>query len=175
MEALLRILSIIFLVLSACLIGLDSQRIVLFHLISRKASFKDMNALYVLVWIDSAAAVYNLLQVCRCYKLPDLKKDKPASYIYLEWGFYLLDQAAVYVVFAAHSAAAQASIIALTGQKNFQWMKLCDRYTRFCIQIGGALLCGYFACLVMAITSSISAYVLFKRYSPQKFMVLKGK
>lgn len=42
----------------------------------------------VTVWIDTAAAVYNLLQLFRRYS-----KDLAASdYRYVAWGIYLLDQ-----------------------------------------------------------------------------------
>lgn len=84
-------------------------------------------------------------------------------------------QAAVYTVFAAQSAAVEASAIALAGVRSLQWMKLCNRFTRFCIQIGGALLCGYAAVLVLVVVSSLSAFQLFRLYSPKKFLQLKGK
>ncbi|KAK6136964.1 hypothetical protein DH2020_029291 [Rehmannia glutinosa] len=177
-EAFLRILSTVLFALTACLVGFDTQTKVLFYTLTNKATFKDLNALYVIVWIDTAVAVYNLLQVLRSYILPGFRKDLKASYRYLRWGIYLLDQgfqAAAYVVFAATMAAVQASTLAVTGEKSFQWMKVCNRYTRFCVQIGGALLCGSIAAILMAITSSISAYALFRHYSPKKFLQLKGK
>ncbi|KAG6411793.1 hypothetical protein SASPL_129877 [Salvia splendens] len=134
----------------------------------------------VLVWIDVAAAVYNLLQLITSYKV-----QRFATNIYVSWGIFLLDQkdggvfnecnmqAAAYTVFGATAAAVQGSTIAITGEKSFQWMKLCNRFTRFCFQIGGALICGYAAALLMAITASISAYSLFRFYSPKRFLVLK--
>lgn len=82
-------------------------------------------------------------------------------------------QAAAYTVFGATAAAVQGSTIAITGEKSFQWMKLCNRFTRFCFQIGGALICGYVAAVLMAITASISAYSLFQFYSPKRFLMLK--
>lgn len=87
---------------------------------------------------------------------------------------YML-QAVVYITFAANTAAVAASVLAITGADNFAWMKLCNKYTRFCIQIGGALLCGYFASIFMAILSSISAFNLFRLYSPKQFLLLKPK
>ncbi|CAI9779642.1 unnamed protein product [Fraxinus pennsylvanica] len=84
-------------------------------------------------------------------------------------------KAAAYIVFAANSAAAQASMLAVTGESSFQWMKVCNRFTRFCIEIGGALLCGYFASIFMVVISSVSAYNLFRFYSPKQFLLLKGK
>ncbi|KAI3444146.1 hypothetical protein Pfo_000811 [Paulownia fortunei] len=174
-EAFLRILSTLLLALAACLVGFDTQTKDLFHLVTKKATFRDLNALYVIVWIDTAGAVYNLLQLFRSYILPGFRKDPTASYRYLAWGIYLSDQAAAYVVFAANMAAVQGSSLAVTGEKSFQWMKLCNSYTRFCIQIGGALLCSCTAAILMAITSSISAYALFRLYSPKNFLLLKGK
>ncbi|XP_022854003.1 CASP-like protein 2C1 [Olea europaea var. sylvestris] len=174
-EAFLRVLSTVFLVLTVCLVAFDAQTKLLFYSVVRKATFRDLNALFVLVWIDSAAAVCNLLQLFRGYILPGSKEDLTSNYRYLAWGFCLLDQAAAYIVFAANSAAAQASMLAVTGESSFQWMKVCNRFTRFCIQIVGALLCAYCASIFMAVISSISAYNLFRFYSPKKFLLLKGK
>ncbi|CAA2994963.1 CASP 2C1 [Olea europaea subsp. europaea] len=174
-EAFLRVLVILIMVLTACLVGFDAQTKLLFYSIVRKATFRDMNALIVLVWIDSAAAVYNLLQLFRGYVLPGSKEDLTSNYKYLAWSLFLLDQAAVYIVFAANSAAVQASMFAVTGESSLQWMKLCNRFTRFCMQIAGALLCGYFASIFMAVISAMSAYNLFRFYSSKQFLLLKGK
>ncbi|KAF9614457.1 hypothetical protein IFM89_018693 [Coptis chinensis] len=91
----------------------------------------------------------------------------------MAWFSLLLDQVVAYVSFAANSAAAQASLIAVTGASSFQWMKVCNIYTRFCIQIGGGLACGYAASLLMAAVSSFSAFILFRFYSPTEFLALK--
>ncbi|KAL4279705.1 hypothetical protein GQ457_03G045090 [Hibiscus cannabinus] len=61
-EALLRLTAISLLVLTACLVGFDSQRKVIFY-IDKKASFKDLRALVGLVYITSLAAAYNLVQL----------------------------------------------------------------------------------------------------------------
>ncbi|MCE3215564.1 putative xyloglucan endotransglucosylase/hydrolase protein 25 [Datura stramonium] len=99
---------------------------------------------------------------------------KQSSYMNY-WLFFFLDQAVVYTVFAANSAAIEASAIALIGIKSLQWMKICNRFTRFCIQIGGALLLGYVAVLVLIVVSSLSAFQLFRLYSPNHFLQLKTK
>lgn len=82
-------------------------------------------------------------------------------------------QFAAYITFAANSAATVAAVLAITGAEEFQWMKLCNRFTRFCFQMGGALLCGYVASILMALISFISAYNLFRNYSPNRFLHLK--
>lgn len=84
-------------------------------------------------------------------------------------------QVAVYLTFGANSAAFEAALFALTGSEAFQWMKVCNRFTRFCHLIGGALLSGFVASLLMALISTISAYNVFRMYSPKWFMRLKGK
>jgi len=83
-------------------------------------------------------------------------------------------QIAVYITFAANTAALEASMIAVSGAEAFQWLKLCDRFRRFCVQIGGALLCGYAASFLMALISSVSAYNLFRFYSPNWFLRFKA-
>ena len=91
-------------------------------------------------------------------------------FLFLVFGFL---QIAVYVTFATNSAALQGSLMAVTGQDDFQWMKLCNKFTRFCVQVGGALVCCYLACIVMILLSSLSAFNLFRLYSPKRFMLLK--
>ncbi|CAA0809708.1 CASP-like protein 2C1 [Striga hermonthica] len=167
MEALLRIISVVMLALTACLVAFDSQTKTLFFTLTKTATFRDMNALYVIVWIDTAVATYNLLQLLRGYMLPGFRKDLTPSHRFVGWAVYLLDQVATYTVFAGNTAAVQASMLAVTGEKSLQWMKVCNKFTRFCTQIGGALLCGYVAAILMVITSSISAYGLFRLYSPK--------
>lgn len=65
-------------------------------------------------------------------------------------------------------------MLAITGSDAFQWLKVCDKFTRFCVQIGGALLCGYAASIIMALISTISAYQVFRMYSPKWFLRLKN-
>ncbi|XP_073147362.1 CASP-like protein 2C1 [Henckelia pumila] len=170
-EILFRICATVLLVLTSCLVGFGHQTKVLFGVITKKATFRDLNSLYVLVWIDTAAAAYNLMQLLfRGYFKKDLSRT---SYLYLAWGFYILDQGVVYMVFAATSSAMQGSMLGVTGEKSFAWMKVCDKFTRFCFQIGGALACGYVATVLMAIISSMSAFNLFRLYSPKQFLRLK--
>ncbi|XP_051120981.1 CASP-like protein 2C1 [Andrographis paniculata] len=179
MEDVVRSVSTAMLVLTACLVALDTQTKIIILTFAKKATFTDLNALYVLVWIDAAAASYNLIQLLRSYMMPRFRQQQQqhqlvsCNYLAWAWATYLSDQATVYVVFAANTAATQASILAITGEKSFGWMKLCNRYTRFCMQIGGALFCGYVAVILMAITSSISGYALFRHYSPKHFLILK--
>lgn len=67
-----------------------------------------------------------------------------------------------------------ASALAITGAESLQWMKWCNKFTSFCIQVGGALLCGYAATFFMAIVSSLSAFSVLRLYSPKHFLALKG-
>ncbi|GMI92882.1 CASP-like protein 2C1 [Hibiscus trionum] len=175
MEALLRLSAISMLVLTACLVGFDSQTKVIFSYIEKKASFKDLRALVELVYITSLAAAYNLLQLS-CSSLPAwCKGSSKQSSTYLPWLRFILDQAAVYVVFAGNTAATAHALLVVTGEENFQWLNWCDKYTRFCVQIGGSLLCGFVASLAMIFIASISAFNLFRLYSPTKLLHLKPK
>ncbi|KAM3269777.1 CASP-like protein 2C1 [Capsicum chacoense] len=174
-EFMLRLFATLLLALTACLVGFDSQTKVLFYTLHMKATFKYLNALCVLVWIDAAVAGYNVLQLLRCFFITTSKGDIKQSYYKNYWVFFLLDQAIVYTVFAANSAAVEASAIALIGIKSLQWMKICNKFTRFCVQIGSALLLGYLAVLVLFLISSLSAFQLFRHYSPKHFLQLKTK
>ncbi|WRX33825.1 Casparian strip membrane protein domain - like 10 [Theobroma cacao] len=187
-EAFLRLCAILLLVLTACLVGFDSQTKVIFY-VEKKASFKDLRALIGLVYITSLAAAYNLVQLS-CYSFSARRKgSSPQSYKYLAWlpncvsfdtkytavtNGYTYKAAAVYVVFAGNFAAFEHALLVVTGEQNFQWMKWCNKYTRFCFQIGGSLLCGCVASLIMVFIASISAFNLFRLYSPKKFLLLKA-
>jgi len=85
----------------------------------------------------------------------------------------ICEQIAVYITFSTNTAAAGASLIAVKGSEAFQWVKVCDKFKRFCVQIGGAFLCGYVASILMALVSTISAYKVFRMYSPKGFLRLK--
>ncbi|KAE9602412.1 putative casparian strip membrane protein [Lupinus albus] len=174
-EVYLRVSGIIVLVLTACLVAFDNQTKVIFLTIEKKATYKDMNALKILVYVTSAAAGYNMLQLCKYFVLAYSWGKFKGSYIYMAWISLLLDQVAVYITFAANSAAVEASVLAITGSETFEWMKVCNRFTRFCFQIGGAVLFGYVASIIMALISTISTYKVFRMYSPKCFLRLKTR
>lgn len=85
----------------------------------------------------------------------------------------LPQQMVAYLSLATTAAATEASFLAVTGANTFQWSKLCTKFTRFCHQIGGGLLCAITASLLMAAIASISAFYLFRLYSPKRFFSLK--
>nr|XP_023916752.1 CASP-like protein 2C1 [Quercus suber] len=168
----LRVSAVLSFVLTACLVGLDAQTKIIFF-IARKATYRDLEAFRILLYVDSAAAGYNLLQLCKGLISAWFEGNLKGAYIYISWIVFLLDQLAAYITFAANSAALEAAVLAVTGAEEFQWIKLCNRFTRFCFQIGGALFCGYVASILMALISFISAYNLFRNYSPKRFLHLK--
>ncbi|KAM7472802.1 hypothetical protein LguiA_010985 [Lonicera macranthoides] len=175
-EALLRICVTLLFLITACVVRFDTQTKTLFYSFTRKATFRDLNVLFILVFIESAAAAYNMLQLVKCLlSSSGFKGDTNGLNKNIAWACFLLDQAVVYITFAANTAAVEASVVAITGADSFAWMKLCNKYTRFCVQIGGAIFCGYFASIFMAILSSISAFNLFRLYSPKQFLLLKPK
>ncbi|KAK7388493.1 hypothetical protein VNO78_23309 [Psophocarpus tetragonolobus] len=170
-EVHLRVSAILVLVLTTCLVAFDTQTKVVFLSIEKKATYKDLGALKILVYVTSAAAGYNFLQLCKHSTWP--RKNFQGSYMCKAWISFLLDQMGAYMVFGANTAAVGAAMLAITGSESFQWIKVCDRFTRFCVQVGGALLCGYVASMLMAIVSTISAYNVFRMYSPKWLLRLK--
>ncbi|KAL5699235.1 hypothetical protein ACHQM5_030168 [Ranunculus cassubicifolius] len=171
LHLLLRLSSVILCVSTALIVGLDQQTKPILATIERKATAKDLKALWDLMIIESVAACYNLLQLSLALNI----RVGGQNHVKLAWICFFLDQVVVYVSFGATSAAAQASVIAVTGVTSFQWMKLCKIYTRFCVQIGIGLACGYGASLLMALVSSVSAFNLFRFYSSTEFLVLKSR
>ncbi|KAI4335435.1 hypothetical protein L6164_014079 [Bauhinia variegata] len=174
-EISLRISAILVLVLTACVVAFDTQTKAIIFTIEKKASYRDLYALKILVYVTSAAAGYNLLQLCKYPALAYFGGIFKGSYMIVAWISLLLDQIMVYVTFAANSATFEAAMLGVTGAEALQWMKVCNKFTRFCIQIGGALLCCFAASILMAIMASVSAYKLFRMYSPNWFLRLKTK
>ncbi|KAI5675381.1 hypothetical protein M9H77_06331 [Catharanthus roseus] len=171
---LLRITATALLILTLLLVRFNTQTKVLFLTLVKKATYRDLDPLFVLVWVDLAAAAYNVVHVLICFFFP-IKEELGTIYRSLAWASYLVDQGVVYLVFAANSAATEASLLAVKGSNSFQWMKVCNRFTRFCYQVGGALFCGLLASIVLALVSSLSAYRLFRLYSTKQFLLLKKK
>ncbi|KAJ8750788.1 hypothetical protein K2173_015969 [Erythroxylum novogranatense] len=171
-EAFLRLCSILLLVLTACLVGLDSQKKFIFYL-EREVKYKYLKALIALVYVDSAVAVYNLLQLGKFLSFDPSKGNFKGSYLFVAWSCCLLDQLAVYVTFATATAALEHSVLVLQGAKVFQWMTWCSKFTGFCTQIGIGLFCGYAATILLAFISFISAFNLFRLYSPERFLLQK--
>ncbi|KDP36414.1 hypothetical protein JCGZ_08683 [Jatropha curcas] len=170
LEAFLRFSSIFLLLMTSLLIGLDSETKSVVYM-EKKVTCKDLKALLVLVYVDAVAAAYNLLQLSRCFKA---SYKSEASYRSVAWSCFLLDQIVVYITFAATAAAIEHSVLVVVGANAFQWMKWCNRFTRFCFQIGGSLFCSVTACALMVFISSISAFNLFRLYSPNQFLLLKS-
>lgn len=145
------------------------------------------------MYVTSAAAGYNLLQLCKHSTCS--RGNLKGSDMCVAWISLFLDQVsqlsakligeirvcvkiiceqiAAYITFGTNTASVGASMIAVKGSEAFQWIKVCDKFTRFCIQIGGAFLCGYVASILMLLISTISAYRVFRMYSPKWFLRLK--
>ncbi|KAL2338620.1 hypothetical protein Fmac_013066 [Flemingia macrophylla] len=122
-EVYLRVSVVVVLVLTACLVAFDTQTKVLLLTIEKKATYKDLNALKISVYVASVAAGYNLLQLCKHF--PWFRGNfKGSSYMCMAWICFLLDQMAVYLVFAANTATFGASMLAVTGSEAFQWLKV---------------------------------------------------
>lgn len=149
---------------AALLVGLNTQtETVLF--IRKKATVKDVQALWVLAMAAAAAAGYHLLQLLRCFYLSRFADGKPCRHRRaIAWLCFLLDKGCAYLTFATTVAAAQACVVALYGTHALQWTKLCNIYTRFCEQVAGSLVCAMLAAVGTALLSVVSARNLFRLY-----------
>ncbi|XP_077217390.1 CASP-like protein 2C1 [Tasmannia lanceolata] len=173
-EGFLRLSIFVLAVTGACLVGLDTQTKEVFLSIKRKATDRDLKALVVVVIVDAITAGYSFIQLSKSVIFAWFKENPGRYNPSLSWVCFLLDQMVAYICFGANAAGTQASLLAVTGATRFEWMKLCNIYTRFCDQIGGGLFCGTMASLLMAIVTSISAFRLFRLYSPHQFLLPKG-
>ncbi|XP_062178720.1 CASP-like protein 2C1 [Phragmites australis] len=148
---------------AAMLLGLSTQTETVL-LVRKKATVKDVQALWVLAMTAVAAAGYHLLQLLKCFYLGRFAVSPYRNSRALAWTCLLLDKACAYTTFATTVAATQACMIALEGAHAVQWIKLCNIYTRFCEQIGGSLALGMLAAAGTTVLSAVSARNLFRLY-----------
>ncbi|XBH77636.1 hypothetical protein VPH35_104077 [Triticum aestivum] len=153
---------------SALLLGLSAQtKTVLF--VRKKAVPKDVEALWVLIVAAAVAAGYHaarlLKRLCSGGRFAGGDDGRGCARA-VAWACFLLDKGCAYVVFASAIAALQACFVALTGVEPLQWSRLCDIYTRFCVQGAFGMVCGLAAAVGMALLSVFSARDLFRLYSP---------
>uniref|UniRef100_A0A1J3HQC6 CASP-like protein n=2 Tax=Noccaea caerulescens TaxID=107243 RepID=A0A1J3HQC6_NOCCA len=166
-EVILRLCIVFLLLLTSLLIGLGSQTKDIAY-IHKKVTFRELFALEVELYIVVVVAAYNMVQLGFGWFGTGQKTSNS------KWLSYLLDQTAAYLVLAVTSAAAQHSLLVLTGSEELQWMKWCYKFTRFCFQIGSGIFFNYMAALLMIILSSLSAFNLFRLYSPKRYFHFKS-
>ncbi|XP_068653482.1 CASP-like protein 2C1 [Aristolochia californica] len=172
-EALLRLLALISAVLAACLVALEKQTKKVFLSVEKTATYKELRALEVVVIVEAVVAGYHLVQLVKCLICTKVGTISSCCKLRSHWVRFLLDQVAAYMSLGGTAAAAQACVFAVTGLEAFQWTKLCNIYTRFCYTIAGGLFCGLVASLFTAAVASISAFHLFRLFSPNKWFALK--
>ncbi|CAN8230518.1 unnamed protein product [Cochlearia groenlandica] len=166
-EVILRLCIVALLLITCCLVGLDSQTKEI-AFINKKVTFRDLSALEVELCINVVIVVYNMIQLAIGWYTIAQKTSTS------KWLTYLLDQTAAYMILAGTSAAAQHSLLVLTGSKELQWMKWCYKFTTFCFQIGSAIILNYIAAALVILLSSFSAFSLFRLYSTKRFLHLKS-
>ncbi|GAB2224736.1 hypothetical protein Drorol1_Dr00005506 [Drosera rotundifolia] len=164
-ELVFRILICVLGVLAAALVGSDSQVRVFFS-IEKKAKFTDMKSMVFLVAANGIVATYSLNQVLRC--VVGMIRGSVLFSKSLAWIIFSGDQAVAYLSLSALAAALQSSIYGKQGQEEFQWIKICNMYGKFCNQAGEGVASAVVVTLSMAIVSSISAYSLFRLYGRNK-------
>lgn len=163
-EVILRFVMFALALVAAVRVGTDTQTRTIFT-IEKKAKFSDMKALVFLVVINGIVAAYSLLQGLRC--VLSMYTQSPLTSKPLAWLIFALDQTIAYFSIAAAAAAAESAYLAERGQNEFQWMKVCIFYEKFCHQIGEGLVSTFLVSLSMATVSGISAYHLFRLYGPK--------
>ncbi|KAH9318315.1 hypothetical protein KI387_020084, partial [Taxus chinensis] len=105
-------------------------------------------------------ASYSFVQGLRC--VLSIYIGSPLLSKPLAWLIFGFDQAMAYLSVAAAAAAAESAYLAERGQIEFQWIKVCEFFGKFCIQVGEGLVTAFLASLCMVTVSGISAYHLFR-------------
>ncbi|KAI4328708.1 hypothetical protein L6164_021042 [Bauhinia variegata] len=92
-EVCLRISAILVLIVTTCVAAFDTQTELILSVNEKKASYRDVNALKILVYVTSAAAGYNFLQLCKYPASVFFGRNLiKRSYINFAWVCFLLDQ-----------------------------------------------------------------------------------
>uniref|UniRef100_A0A0C9SA06 CASP-like protein n=1 Tax=Wollemia nobilis TaxID=56998 RepID=A0A0C9SA06_9CONI len=160
-EVILRFAMLVLAILSAVRVATDKQTRDILGL-NKTAKFTDVKALLVLVVMNWIVASYSFVRGVICilsmYTGSSLL-NKP-----LAWLFFGFDQTMAYLILGAAAAATESAYLAKRGQSEFQWIKVCDFYGKFCSQIGEGLVSAFFVSLCMITVSGMSAYNLFRLY-----------
>ncbi|KAL4368235.1 hypothetical protein GQ457_05G031220 [Hibiscus cannabinus] len=164
-ELVLRCLICGFSVLAAVLVGTDTQVKEIFT-IQKAARFTEMKALVFLVVANGIAAAYSLVQAARC--VVGMVRASVLSSKPLALAIFSADQALAYLNVAAVGAAAQSAVFAKLGQRQLQWMVICNMYGKFCNQVGEGIAVALLVCILMVVLSSISAFGLFRLHGGSK-------
>ncbi|KAJ4795763.1 CASP-like protein [Rhynchospora pubera] len=130
--------------------------------IQTKAKFTDMKILVFLVIANGLAAAYSLVQLVRC--LTCMLHGTMLHSKAIAWAIFISDQVMAYITLAAIAATAQAAVFAEYGQPEFQWMKACNIFTRFCFQSGEGATMALLVSMASICLSGISAFNLFRLY-----------
>ncbi|XP_062210216.1 CASP-like protein 2U2 [Phragmites australis] len=152
-------------VLAAALLGADRQTRVFFS-VERVARYTDMQSLVFLVIANGIAACYSLLQGARC--LVSVLTGGVLLSRPMAWAIFSCDQVMAYFTISAVAVAMEAALIGKYGTTQFQWMKTCHLYKRFCAQAGGGVACAIAASLNLVGISLVSAFNLFRLYGSGK-------
>ncbi|XP_020230632.1 CASP-like protein 2B1 [Cajanus cajan] len=164
-EVVLRGVSLGLGVLSIVLVVTDTQ-VKEFFSFQKKAKFTDMKALVFLVVANGLTVGYSLIQGLRC--VVSMVRGNVLFSKPLAWLIFSGDQVMAYVTVAAVAAAMQSGLLGRLGQAEFQWMKLCNMYGKFCNQMGEGIASAFVVSLSMVLLSSISAFSLFRLYGTNK-------
>ncbi|KAK3150755.1 hypothetical protein QOZ80_3AG0237310 [Eleusine coracana subsp. coracana] len=154
-----------FAVLAAALLATDRQSRVFFS-IQKVARYTDMQSLVFLVIANGIAACYSLLQGARC--LVSMLTGGVLVSRPLAWAIFSCDQMMAYFTISAVAVAMEAALIGKYGTQQFQWMKTCHLYKRFCAQAGGGVACAIAASVNMVAIALISTFNLFRLYGSGK-------
>ncbi|VAI08786.1 unnamed protein product [Triticum turgidum subsp. durum] len=126
-----------------------------------------MQSLVILVIASGMVACYSLLQGARC--LVSIIRGGILLNRPLAWAIFSCDQQVMaYVIIGAVAVAMEAALLGKTGQVEFQWMKTCELYQRFCTQAGGGVACAVAASATMVGIALVSAFNLFRLYGHGK-------
>lgn len=160
-ELLLRLGVCVLGLLAVTLIVTDSQ-VREFFTMRKKAKFTSMKSLVFLVTANVVAAAYSVVQGARC--IVCMVKGNVMFNKRMAWAIFSTDQVMAYLTVAAVSVLMQSSVFGKTGMPTWQWMQLCNLYSRYCNQAGEGLASAIIASLGMVVVSGISAFSLFRLY-----------
>jgi len=125
------------------------------------AKFQDSPAFIYFVVALSLACLYSILTTIVSF----LALLKPGCGIKWLLHFVIIDVVLFGIVSSATGAAGGVAYIGLKGNSHVGWLKVCNRFDKFCQHIGGSVLTSLVASVTLLLLVLLSLYSLSKKMS----------
>ncbi|XP_075521667.1 CASP-like protein 1 [Primulina tabacum] len=126
---------------------------------TRVAKFNHSPALIYLVAALSVTGFYAIISTLLSF----YSLLKPGCFTKALSHFVILDVLLLGILASATGAAGGVAYIGLKGDSHVFWMKVCDKYGKFCRHVGASIAVSLFGSIVLVLLVLLSVYSLSKK------------